>query len=67
MKKKSDNKALVSVIMGSQSDWNTMKEGCEILEQLKILLKLKLFQLIEHLIDYLIIQKKLKAVELKLL
>ena len=36
MKKKSDNKALVSVIMGSQSDWDTMKECCEILKQLKI-------------------------------
>ena len=36
MKQKSDNKALVSVIMGSQSDWDTMKECCEILKQLKI-------------------------------
>ena len=36
MEQKSDNKALVSVIMGSQSDWDTMKEGCEILKQLKI-------------------------------
>ena len=36
MKQKSDNKAIVSVIMGSQSDWDTMKECCEILKQLKI-------------------------------
>tara|TARA_Y100000389_G_C17099647_1_gene335281 strand:+ start:75 stop:578 length:504 start_codon:yes stop_codon:yes gene_type:complete len=36
VKQKSDNKALVSVIMGSQSDWDTMKECCEILKQLKI-------------------------------
>ena len=36
MKQKSDNKALVSVIMGSQSDWDTMKECCKILKQLKI-------------------------------
>ena len=36
MKQKSDNKALVSVIMGSKSDWDTMKECCEILKQLKI-------------------------------
>ena len=36
MKQISDNKALVSVIMGSQSDWDTMKECCEILKQLKI-------------------------------
>ena len=42
MKKKSDNKALVSVVMGSQSDWKTMKEGCEVLEQLKILYETKI-------------------------
>ena len=36
MEKKSDNKPIVSVIMGSQSDWSTMKECCEILDQLKI-------------------------------
>ena len=36
MKQKSDNKALVSVIMGSKSDWDIMKECCEILKQLKI-------------------------------
>ena len=42
MKKKSDTKALVSVVMGSQSDWKTMKEGCEVLEQLKILYETKI-------------------------
>ena len=36
MKQISDNKALVSVIMGSKSDCDTMKECCEILKQLKI-------------------------------
>lgn len=36
MEKKSDNKPIVSVIMGSQSDWSTMKECCEILDQLKV-------------------------------
>tara|TARA_B110000261_G_C12898259_1_gene283364 strand:+ start:74 stop:577 length:504 start_codon:yes stop_codon:yes gene_type:complete len=36
LKKKSDTKAIVSVIMGSQSDWVTMKEGCDILDLLKI-------------------------------
>ena len=36
MKKKSDNKALVSVVMGSQSDWSVMKESAIILEELKI-------------------------------
>ena len=42
MKKKSDNKVLVSVIMGSQSDWITMKECCEILDQLKISFEVKI-------------------------
>jgi len=36
VEKKSDNKPIVSVIMGSQSDWSTMKECCEILDQLKV-------------------------------
>ena len=36
MEKKSDNKPIVSVIMGSQSDWSTMKDCCEILDQLKV-------------------------------
>jgi len=31
-----ENKALVSVIMGSQSDWDTMEHAVEILEELKI-------------------------------
>ncbi|PLR76124.1 5-(carboxyamino)imidazole ribonucleotide mutase [Bacillus sp. V3-13] len=29
-------KALVGVIMGSKSDWDTMKNACEVLEQLEI-------------------------------
>jgi 5-(carboxyamino)imidazole ribonucleotide mutase len=36
VEKKSDNKPIVSVIMGSHSDWSTMKECCEILDQLKV-------------------------------
>jgi len=36
VEKKSDNKPIVSVIMGSQSDWSTMKECCEVLDQLKV-------------------------------
>lgn len=31
-----ENKALVGVIMGSDSDWPTMKKACEILEKLDI-------------------------------
>ena len=42
MKKKSDNKALVSVVMGSQSDWATMKECCEVLDQLRISFEVKI-------------------------
>ena len=29
-------KKLVSVIMGSQSDWNTMRYACDVLEEFKI-------------------------------
>ncbi len=42
MKKKSDNKDIVSVIMGSQSDWDTMKECCDVLDQLKISFEVKI-------------------------
>ena len=42
MEKKSDNKAIVSVIMGSQSDWNTMKECCDVLDYLKIFYEVKI-------------------------
>ena len=36
MSKKSDEINLVSVIMGSKSDWTTMKDTCIILDDLKI-------------------------------
>ena len=36
MSKKSDEINLVSVIMGSKSDWNTMQDTCIILDDLKI-------------------------------
>ena len=42
MEKKSDNKPIVSVIMGSQSDWSTMNECCEILDQLKVFHEVKI-------------------------
>ena len=32
----SDNKAIVGVIMGSDSDWPTMQEACEILDEFDI-------------------------------
>jgi hypothetical protein len=42
VEKKSDNKPIVSVIMGSQSDWSTMNECCEILDQLKVFHEVKI-------------------------
>ena len=36
MNKKSDKKNLVSVVMGSKSDWETMQDTCEILDEFKI-------------------------------
>ena len=36
MNKKSDEINLVSVIMGSKSDWTTMQDTCNILDELKI-------------------------------
>lgn len=36
MKKSKNTKPLVAVIMGSQSDWPTMKEACDVLEAFKI-------------------------------
>ena len=36
MNKKSDEINLVSVIMGSKSDWTTMQDTCDILDDLKI-------------------------------
>ena len=40
----------VGIIMGSQSDWPTMQEAANILDDLGFLLKLRLFQRIVHLI-----------------
>ena len=42
MNKKSDEINLVSVIMGSKSDWTTMKDTCSILDDLKILYETKI-------------------------
>ena len=36
MKSRKDDKPLVSVIMGSQSDWETMKHAADILAQFKV-------------------------------
>ena len=36
MKKKSDQKNLISIVMGSKSDWPTMKHAANILKSLKV-------------------------------
>ena len=36
MNKKSDQINLVSVVMGSKSDWETMQDACNILDELKV-------------------------------
>ena len=36
MAQKKEKSALVGVIMGSTSDWETMKESCDVLDELNI-------------------------------
>ena len=50
-------KKLVSIVMGSQSDWKTLINCENIFKDLGIGLKKKLFLLIEHLIDYMNLQQ----------
>ena len=52
-------KKLVSVIMGSQSDWKTMRYACDVLEEIKIEYEKKLFQLTEHRTAFLNMPKML--------
>ena len=59
MNKKSDEINLVSVIMGSKSDWNTMQDTCIILDDLKISYETKIVSAHRTPIDFLIMQKKL--------
>ena len=42
----SETKAVVGVIMGSQSDWHVMKQATDILEQLGVAYEAKSFPLI---------------------
>jgi 5-(carboxyamino)imidazole ribonucleotide mutase len=42
---------LVGVIMGSTSDWETMKESCDVLEELNISYEKRVVS--AHLTDYL--------------
>ena len=56
---------LVSIVMGSQSDWKTLI-NCEIIfKELKILLR-KLFLHIELLKDFINTQKSYQKIKLKL-
>ena len=52
-------KNLISVIMGSQSDWKTMRFACDVLEEFKVKYEKKLFQHIEHLTAFLNMQATL--------
>ena len=47
-----NKKLLVSIVMGSQSDWKILSNAAQLLSEFKFHLKKKSFQLIEHQIDY---------------
>jgi|TARA_B110000914_G_scaffold189231_1_gene174558 5-(carboxyamino)imidazole ribonucleotide mutase len=51
MTQKKLKSALVGVIMGSTSDWETMKESCDVLEELNISYEKRVVS--AHLTDYL--------------
>lgn len=40
--------AVIGVIMGSTSDWDTMKKACDVLDELEIAYEKKWFLLIVH-------------------
>ena len=42
------DQAKVGVIMGSTSDWETMRHACHVLQELKIAYEKKWYPLIEH-------------------
>lgn len=48
---------LVGIIMGSTSDWETMKHACEVLDELQVPYEKKWFPLIALLIICLLMQK----------
>ena len=62
-----DTNPKVGVIMGSQSDWDVMKNACDILEDLGVISKRRLSQHIELLIAYMNMQNQQSRVALKLL
>ena len=50
-------KILVSIVMGSQSDWSILINCETMLKKIGIACEKKLYQLIEHLIGYTNLQK----------
>ena len=56
-----NGKPIAALIMGSQSDWETMKFSEQTLNQLKFHLLPKLYLPIELLIECMILQNKLKT------
>ena len=52
-----NKKLLVSIVMGSQSDWKILSNAAQLLSEFKIPFEKKSFQLIEHQIDYTNMQK----------
>ena len=56
------NKPLVSIIMGSQSDYSTMRYAEEVLKNSELDLKQKLYPLTEHQKDYMNMLAKQKEI-----
>jgi len=59
------SKILVSIIMGSQSDWKTMQHAAKLLRELKVPFEKKKYQLIGHQKDSMNMPPKQKQEELK--
>ena len=57
---------MISIVMGSQSDWNTLSHSENILKELDISYEKKLFQLIELPKDSIIMQRNWRRLKLKL-
>ena len=48
----------IGIIMGSQSDWKTMRHAADVLTELRVEHELKSYQLIVRQIDYLSMLKQ---------
>ncbi len=49
MAQKKVNYPLVGVIMGSTSDWETMREACEVLDELNVSYEKRVVSALNHL------------------